>query len=183
MTVEEAFEFFMACLRRAGVEMEDHYFQLPVAELDEPVYRERVYCYELYHQLRRCLGDHFPWKLHGEVDKEKHPIIHPELGPKKPDFIVHRPDKMDNNLIVIEVKSLAVKDRIQDLRDDIKKLKGFLTLKKGAYYRGIMLIYGDGQHEIPENIVSEFNRTLEGYEDCLLLIWHRGFQEEPSIVN
>ena len=36
------------------------YFQLPVADADA-LYRERVYCYELYHQLR-CL-----WETSGSV--------------------------------------------------------------------------------------------------------------------
>ena len=47
------------------------YFQLPVADADS-VYRERVYCYELYHQLRGSCGN-FPFSLGGEVDKIGHP--------------------------------------------------------------------------------------------------------------
>ena len=49
------FDCFMKCLREAGKRMDAHYFQLPVAGSEEPVFRERVYCYELYHQLRNVL--------------------------------------------------------------------------------------------------------------------------------
>jgi hypothetical protein len=79
------------------------YFQLPIAEADA-VYRERVYCYELYHQLRRLWRD-FPFSLGGEVDKEGHP--HFKNGPyagAKPDLLVHWPGNMDGNLACVEVK-------------------------------------------------------------------------------
>ena len=76
MTEKDYFDRFWNCLRKAGSKMDSHYFQLPVARRKERIYRERVYCYELYHQLRNALGDNFAYKLHGEVDKAGHPIIH-----------------------------------------------------------------------------------------------------------
>jgi hypothetical protein len=102
--MENEFKHFMRCLEEAGRRIDRHYFQLDVAGSEESIYRERVYCYELYHRLRYVLGDSFPYKLDGEVDKEGHPIIRPRLGPKKSDFIVHVPGKMNRNLIIIEVK-------------------------------------------------------------------------------
>ena len=126
MTLAEDFNYFMKCLLEAGKRVDAHYFQIEVAGSDELVYRERVYCYELYHQLRNILGDEFPYKLDGEVDKERHPIIRPELGPEKPDFIVHVPGEMDRNLVVIEVKPIIAKK--QDLEKDINILKGFLVV-------------------------------------------------------
>jgi hypothetical protein len=83
-----------------------HYFQLTVARNDELIYRERVYCYELYHQLRLLLGDDFPYKLDGELDKRGHAII---SDGKKPDFVIHVPGEMGQNLVVIEVKTVNVK--------------------------------------------------------------------------
>src|SRR4030043_1988755 len=103
MTVVKDFECFMQCLMKAGEKIEPHYFQIPTAGSDELIYRERVYCYELYHQLRIALGDDFSYKLDGEVDKAGHLSIR---GGKKPDFIVHIPDEMDRNLVVIEVKPI-----------------------------------------------------------------------------
>jgi hypothetical protein len=81
--IEQDFKYFLECLIKATRKMDSHYFQLPVAQGDEPIYRERVYCYELYHQLRCILENNFPYKLHGEVDKGGHPVIR---GFKKPDF-------------------------------------------------------------------------------------------------
>ena len=39
-------------LEQATAAIASEYFRLPVWNAD-PVYRERVYCYELYHQMRR----------------------------------------------------------------------------------------------------------------------------------
>jgi len=171
------FDRFMKCLKKAGARMDQHYFQLPVAGREKPVFRERVYCYELYHQIRNALGDDFPYKLDGEVDKSGHPIIR---GEKKPDFIVHKPGKMNRNLVVIEVKPITVKDDVGRLVEDLKTLQSFIDEAK--YYRAIMLVYGDGKQKLPErirSIVRNFSRRCKGR---ILMVWHRGPGEEPRVI-
>jgi hypothetical protein len=175
------FDRFIDCLKKAGAKIEQHYFQLPVAGKEEPIYRERVYCYELYHQLRNALGDDFPYKLDGEVDKKGHPVIRLTLGPKKPDFIVHKPGKMDRNLVVIEVKPITVKDRINELRKDLKTLQGFLD--KAKYYRAIMLIYSNGEQDLPGRIQSEVDNFSKKCGGRILMVWHRGPGEELKVIR
>ena len=46
-------------LKKATESIEGQYFQLSL-DGGDPVYRERLYCYELYHQIR-CLGDGMRW--------------------------------------------------------------------------------------------------------------------------
>jgi hypothetical protein len=53
-------------LRQATESIEPLYFQLPIDGSD-PIFRERVYCYELYHQLRRIWPADTPFSLNGEV--------------------------------------------------------------------------------------------------------------------
>ena len=48
-------EAFIRCLTNATARVPEVYCQLPVAGEKSPIYRERVYCYELYHQLRILL--------------------------------------------------------------------------------------------------------------------------------
>lgn len=120
-------------MKKAGKRIDRHYFKLDIAGSEELIYRERVYCYELYHQLCCILEDNFPYKLDGEVDKSIHPIIESELGAKKPDFIVHVPGKMNRNLAVIEVKSVTIKDKIDKLRNNLEILKKFLDKAKYNY--------------------------------------------------
>lgn len=177
------FNYFMSCLEEAGERMRDsHYFQIKFADSNELKFRERVYCYELYHQLRNTLRNNFRYKLDGEVDKEGHPIIYPELGSKKPDLILHVPGKMKWNLVVIEVKPVTVAKRIIRLTNDIKTLKGFL--EKGKYYRAIMLVYGNGQ-DLSEKIISKVQSLVRNYEkrNQILLVWHRGPGQKPKRVE
>lgn len=114
------------------------YFQV---ELDggDPVYRERVYCYELYHQLRCHWPADTPFYLNGELDKAAHPILR-ELGADyaKPDLLIHQPDYMAGNNTIIEVKSSnAQRDGIEK---DLKTLALFRT--KVNYQRAIYLLFG-----------------------------------------
>ncbi|MBI3807902.1 MAG: methionyl-tRNA formyltransferase-like protein [Nitrospirae bacterium] len=122
----------------ASSQIEAEYFQLPVADADT-VYRERVYCYELYHQLR-CLWKSFPFSLGGEIDKAGHP--HFKDGPyaqAKPDLLVHVPRDMTRNLACIEVKPFG--RPVAEFTSDLEKLTWFCRHAK--YYRGVFLIYGD----------------------------------------
>jgi len=178
--MENNFDLFLRCLGEAGRRIDSHYIKLDVAGSAKQIYRERVYCYELYHQLRCVLGDCFPYELNGEIDKAGHHIIQKALGAKKPDLIVHVPGRMTKkyNLAVIEVKPVTVKDKPDKLRDDLKTLKGFLN--EAHYHRAIMLIYGDGSCDLPQKIQTELENF---HEEHILLVWHRGPGEMPVVVN
>jgi len=153
-----------------------HYFQLPVAEKENPVYRERVYCYELYHQLRNTLDVGFPYKLDGEVDKHGHPKI---PGNKKPDLIIHVPGGMKDNLVVIEVKPATVRDG--GLVYDLRKLRWLLC--KGDYCRALMLVYGNCNTNRLETIKSRVRRSSMKCDGRILFVWHSGYGQEPRIFQ
>jgi hypothetical protein len=172
---EKDFQYFTNCLIKAIKNIDAHYFQLIVAGNEEPIYRERVYCYELYHQLRCMLRDGFPYKLNGEVDKNGHPLIR---NAKKPDFLIHQPGDMEHNLVVIEVKPVTVKDRISELREDIKTIKWFLN--NANYYRAIMLIYGNVNGSLPENIKTEIENISDGR---MLILWGSAPYIKPEIIR
>ena len=176
--MEDKFNYFVRYLIEACSRIDQHYFQLAVAGYEEAIYRERVYCYELYHQLRCILGDIYPYKLNGEVDKIGHPIIHQELGAKKPDFIVHVPGGMNKNLVVIEVKSVSVNDKIRKLRADLETLKGFLN--KAGYYRAIMLVYGNIERRLPCKIQDEIKNVSD---NRVIFIWHAEAKTKPEVIQ
>jgi len=171
---EKHFQQFIKCLIKAIENIDAHYFQLPVSGTNESIYRERVYCYEVYHQLRCMLGDVLPYKLHGEVDKAGHPVIR---NGKKPDFIIHEPGNM-SNLVVIEVKPVTVKNRLNELRKDLKTLKWFLN--EAAYYRAVMLIYGNINGSLPEEIKQE----IKNIDDSrIIVLWHSDPNKKPEIIK
>jgi len=159
--IDRFFELFIEATARIPA----HYFQLPVAEKQEPMYRERVYCYELYHQLRTLLERErslAEYMLSGEIDKQGHPIIRQCA----PDFVLHAPGGMDHNLVVIEVKPVNASQ--EGIRKDIETLEYFLSEHVG-YKRGIQLVYGNDQ--------AWFSRFMEVYHRAGLqhvqLFWHQ----------
>jgi hypothetical protein len=130
-------------LASATAEIGHEYFRLPI-DGGGPVYRERVYCYELYHQMRRRWPDDGPFRLNGEVDKAAHPVLSRlDASYAKPDLLVHGPGDMGRNHAIIEVKSQ--KATAEGIEKDIRTLS--LFRRRVGYERAIYLIYGHGNLE------------------------------------
>ncbi|MDR7307942.1 hypothetical protein [Rhodoferax saidenbachensis] len=119
--------------------VEHIYFQLPIAG-QAPAYRERVYCYELYHQLRLRWPQGCPFKLNGEVDKAGHKLLRQvEADKYKPDLLVHIPGDMSGNFAAIEVKPCTAS--LNAIRKDLRSLALFSN--SVGYQRAIYLVYGN----------------------------------------
>jgi hypothetical protein len=142
-------------LRTATAAIERPYFQLKI-DGGDPVFRERVYCYELYHQMRNNWPTGTKFFLNGEIDKQAHPILR-ELNADhaKPDLLAHTPGDMAGNYAIIEVKHSTA---AVGVRKDLKTLN--LFVRKVGYQRAIYLIYGceanaDGVRRI-KAVANEF---------------------------
>src|SRR4051812_19242544 len=87
----EAMRELSEILRQSTSGIGERFFRLPIDGGDS-VYRERVYCYELYHQMRSRWPQECPFCLNGEVDKRAHPFWRQTgLDEVTPDFLVHGP--------------------------------------------------------------------------------------------
>jgi hypothetical protein len=182
---EMLFREFQEALKKATKAMEEYYFTIAMTNLKGHRFRERVYCYELYHQLRLALTE-FPYTLQGEMDRNGHPIISKKIGARKPDFILHEPKTMNNNFVVMEVKPLNNTNGYQ-LKKDLDTLIRFLDL---GYYRAIHLIYGSldrydrGFSKVIRAYREYMNRSrLNAYNDKLLLYWHRAWGEMAKVIR
>ena len=170
-----AYHQFLDYLAKATASIPDQYMLFPVSGQANPIYRERVYCYELYHQLRVTTGDNFAYSLGGEVDKAGHPILSNfDLDKTKPDLLVHKSGGMDDNLIVMEVK--PVKAKPKDIRNDLQKMTSFVRV--GRYYRAIYLVYGGNNKEL-EKFRKKVMRQAQKPEgdqidlQGICLYWHQ----------
>jgi hypothetical protein len=174
--MENDFRQFLDLLVGACARIDHEYFQLSQAGADA-VYRERVYCYELYHQLRTSWGQ-FPYSLGGEVDKAGHPLLRDGPYPRsKPDLLVHVPGDMGQNLAVVEVKPATA--ALADLLSDIDKLSWFCG-KPAEYYCGILLVYG-AQFEF-RGARDELSDAVHARADVRLLLMEHLRQGLPSEV-
>ena len=150
-----------------------NYFQLPVDGRDDPIYRERVYCYELYHQLRLYWPTNTQYEIGGEVDKSGHPFVRGgNLNSVKPDFLIHVPGNMGDNYAVVEVKPIIASR--SGVAKDLATLTGFCRC--ADYSRAIYLFYGGGDiHTVIDMVNSLQDDDEKGRFDLSLIEfwWHR----------
>ncbi|MFM4777006.1 hypothetical protein ACEUD0_14390 [Aeromonas veronii] len=143
-----------------------NYFQLTILGQEPVIFRERFYCYELYHQIR-CNWPETDWQICGEIDKSGHPILRDTR--ESPDFLVHVPGQ-DANYAIIEVKPANFSR--SGLVKDFKTITNFMTNNGANYERGICLIYGNTPKLIKKlrNAVHFFSNNEGDASD--IEIWH-----------
>ncbi|MBT9255308.1 hypothetical protein KMZ30_06925 [Phycicoccus sp. KQZ13P-1] len=137
---------FDLLLREAVVGVPSEYFSLPYLDKQRAsttAHQERVYCYELYHQMRLVMAEskhdaiaaavEDGWRVNGEVAKGLSYIS----GRQIPDFIWHKPGSLENGH-VLEVKSAAA--RWAPLHSDVKKLQEFKA--QAGYAHATLLTFG-----------------------------------------
>ena len=160
------------------------YMAIPMAEQDAyPL--ERVYTYELYHQLRiRTSDSQYRWG--GEVDKAvNHHFAASGLPGYKPDLLFHRPGVMDGNILVVEVKMCRGILR-SDWLNDLKKITALR--RNGAYFRayqrGIFLLVG-GDLGCIEHVRTVARQRMDDQVVDLALVdlfWHATAGQGAKIV-
>ncbi len=136
---------FCECLCESVAAIEKCYFEFPRYGEEKDTIRERVYCYELYHQLRCRLDGVLPddWLLHGELDKSGHKYVIDTLGCAAiPDFVIHKPGE-PAGFAVIEVKRAGRRGEPAptEVKKDFDKLVGF-TGEELGYQHAILLVFG-----------------------------------------
>lgn len=170
---DEDIKFFIDRFKESIKKIDKNYFKLPYADMDseeKEVYLERVYCYELYHQLRLSLSGCFDYIVNGEVNKSHHDIIESD---KMPDFIVHKTNQMKDNLVIIEVK------RLHDINLSENSSSGFikdmetlnLFVNEYNYKKGIQLIFGKNESLKMKKVVDKFEYKTP--DNDIDLIWNK----------
>lgn len=162
-------------IRSATAAIGPLYFQLPVAGRDPALY-ERVYCYELYHQMRSRWPETNLF-LSGEIPKRGHEVIMARIGRAAvPDFLIHEPGNMDNNHAIIEVKSSEAKPA--GIMKDLTTLDEF-HLRVG-YQRAIYLFYGGVDVDLVQRLAAA--RPVEGYIEVWLHSEHGAPAEQVAKI-
>ena len=162
--MSEVEEKCLKLIETAMLHVRENYFQITLpskAGRKLVKRRERVYCYELYHQMR-CLQDgdcnrnEQDFKLgeqviiNGEIDKRNHPII---VQGFNPDFVIHKQGWMTDNLCVIEVKTDLTLDGI---RKDFNTITCMLNCYK--YKLGVFIITGVEEEKVRSVICDIYKK-------------------------
>ena len=190
-------DLFIKSLYESIQKIDIEYFSVTRNNEKTPnIWRERAYCYELYHQLRYYIPSYdFPdYKLHGELDKKGDELCgcfkkYGWKGCPNPDFVVHVPGK-DKNLVVMEVKSISsienAKTGIEIAKRDIRKLEIFIDKcdAKKRYEHGIFLIFGsDDYPEVHESIYKLKVKDELRPNGRLCILWHKEVGKAPDTID
>jgi hypothetical protein len=126
---------YLELLKRSLIQIDRGYFKLETTYDPLGIVRERVFCYELYHQLRCNMTKSHTLSLNGEIDKRGHQQIDPS-DQKNPDFVFHVPGGWEGNTLIVEVKGKLDFDGIAK---DFETL--ILYVEKYNYKAGVFIIY------------------------------------------
>lgn len=157
--MENALSEFIDFLDEALSNVGEHYWVVHSAE-DEFFLRERVFCYELYHQMRKIQDpdtakDNIKMRypifskidIYAEPDKRGWADLTAEEK-KNPDFIFHEKESR-NNLVVMEVKC----DINGDFVKDFNTLRSYVGEKGHLKYKcGVFFLYGHSMSEAVRKI-------------------------------
>lgn len=167
-------EDFCMLLRRATSQLGSAYFIVRVSGAAS-LYRERVYCYELYHQLRCTWPDSAGFALSGELAKRGNPrAASTRLRNATPDLLVHAPGS-DRNLAVVEVKARL--PSLEDMQADLEKLAAFQ--RDLGYDAAFYLIYGLARNRLATLraralAIADRERSINLAKIQLLIHWQAG---------
>lgn len=123
-------------IKEALNKIPDDYYKLGTTYKKKGIVRERVFCYELYHEIRCLQPENHILYLHGEIDKRGH-IKFDKDDRKNPDFVFHTPRNMKGNTLICEVKGI-----INNNSDILKDFKTIITfIEKYDYCAGVFILY------------------------------------------
>lgn len=172
---------FDRILREASENVQTEWFKLPVSGGDA-VYRERVYCYELYHQMRCRWPPASACFLSGEVDKGGHSYFRSDApnrsGAPNPDFLVHAPGD-SRNYAVIEVKSCEGARKKKGIKKDIKTLIQFTKDIERPYDRAIFLIFGEEMEGVEDRVRHRLQKR--GQRADKIEVWFHSCAGTPAV--
>jgi hypothetical protein len=134
-------------LKVALCKVEPGFFRLATTYEPNGIVRERVFCYELYHQVRLTMGQDRTLSLNGEIDKRGHSKFAPE-DQKNPDFVFHIPGEFETNTLIVEVKGRL--DGPDDIEKDFETILTFV--RKYQYKAGVFILYNHSFAEFQQEM-------------------------------
>lgn len=158
---------YIELIKEALSQVEPAYFELTTTYEPSGIVRERVFCYELYHQLRNRMTTNHKLTLNGEIDKRGHIDFNHE-DQKNPDFVFHIPGTHEGNTLIIEVKG---KLNSIDIKKDFDTVSTFI--EKYNYQAGIFILYNHSLDEFIEEssqMLNHFKKKLSANSFYILTI-------------
>lgn len=181
--MEEHYESLLNVLCSSMESIEEKYIKFDVANVTDPIQRERAYCYELYHQIRirdeQLTGG---YTVNSEPNKKNHPIIETQCGPVDPDFIVHNNGNMgpEDNLAIIEVKT-SNGDLTAGINKDIDTINCMASIDNG-YFGAIIIVYGELSELRKRNLENRIKNNISESINKMTLVLQNAPNEDVKTI-
>jgi hypothetical protein len=141
-------------IEKAAGKVTEDYFKLTTTYEPSGIVRERVFCYELYHQIRLQLGNNHKLTLNGEIDKRGH-IDFKQKDRKNPDFVFHNPGEHKGNTIILEVKGNL---DVAGITKDFDTMTTFV--RSYRYKAGVFLLYNHNLNQLQKALGDKFDKYI-----------------------
>ncbi|CEI83016.1 hypothetical protein J18TS1_07320 [Oceanobacillus oncorhynchi subsp. incaldanensis] len=155
------------------------------------MHNERVFCYELYHQLRKIMEENrLNEKVILQAELRKAQVsdeitqlfgVNSTDGVYYPDFLIHEPGTYENQDLIIEVKANP-KLSTTDMLNDIKKIDQFIN--RYNYKKGIFLAINVNKERYNQlmtndHLLNSLEEQINSKNEILLMF--RESAKEPTI--
>lgn len=161
---------YIDLMKKALLQIGPDYFNLITTYEPSGIVRERVFCYELYHQLRKSMPPDLDLTLNGEIDKRGHMDFAQE-DQRNPDFVFHIPGTHEGNTLVIEIKGkLNPRD---DIQKDFDTISTFV--ERYRYKAGVFILYNHSLREFKQSadqILRKFKNRPSADSIYILAVQH-----------
>lgn len=164
---------YIDLLKKALPLIKPAYFRLATTYEPSGIVRERVFCYELYYQIRSIMTLGQKLSLNGEIDKQSHKDFD-KRDRKNPDFVFHVPGTHGSNALVVEVKGRLIDSRgrpLKSIRKDFESIQLFIN--KYNYRAGVFILYNHSFEDLMErhgSTIKQFRSDPSGSSIFILSI-------------
>lgn len=152
----------------------EEYYKVVTTYSDEGISRERVFAYELYHQIR-MINNNSGLVLHAEIDKRGHHDFK-KKEQKNPDFIFHVPGEYNLKSVVVELKV----DLNAGMKKDFETLDMFI--RNFHYEYGIFIILNFSVDEVKKEIQKINKEKIVNKDKIYILIKESAKTETVEVV-
>ncbi|WP_201987151.1 hypothetical protein [Hymenobacter rubidus] len=157
--------------------IEQIYIKLPAAHNVTGLIRERVFCYEFYHQMRQNFTLNQLTVISGEIDKRGYP----QFKKQNPDFVFHVPGSSKGNALVCEVKGDI---RRPGVKKDLESI--FYFIEKQNYRLGLFIAFGMSAMQLKQkagDTINAFSKRKCADRVLIVTIPQSGWCEDATSLN
>jgi hypothetical protein len=166
--IEEYVFGIIDLIQEAANKVPKSYLKVPTRSNPAGIVRERVFCYELYHQMRLGQGSEPFFVINGEIDNRGILEFRKE-NRKNPDFIFYANHNIGLDTIAMEVKGkISSKGKIIE---DFEKLLNWIYHEE--YEFGVFLLYNYSLTEfvnIVGDLIAAYYRENDAWKISIITL-------------